>query len=70
MALSTALGQLGYVATRKRGSHIRLTNEATGQHVTVPAPAALKVGSLSGILSEVAEQLGLERNDLVSTRFD
>jgi predicted RNA binding protein YcfA (HicA-like mRNA interferase family) len=36
-ALIKALGKLGYVVTRQKGSHIRITTQQHGEHhITVP----------------------------------
>jgi predicted RNA binding protein YcfA (HicA-like mRNA interferase family) len=52
--LVKALAKVGYVVTRQRGSHIRLTTQRNGEHhVTAPDHDALKVGTLSGIVSDV-----------------
>jgi predicted RNA binding protein YcfA (HicA-like mRNA interferase family) len=61
------LATVGYLPTRQSGSHVRLTTQARGEHhVTVPLHAALRVGTLAGVLAQVAEHLGLDRDDLVS----
>lgn len=68
--LAEALGRVGYQVTRQSGSHIRLTTTApTEHHVTVPAHDPLKVGTLAAILGAVAEQLRLERDELVRRLF-
>lgn len=56
----------GYEVTRQAGSHIRLTSNFRGtqHHITIPAHKALKVGTLSGILSEIATYLEIERSQL------
>lgn len=49
------LERVGYAVTRQKGSHIRLAPERNGQHhVTVPSHDTLKVGTLAGILGDVA----------------
>ena len=54
--LIRALGHLGYVATRQKGSHIRLIHEGPPVHyITVPFHDPLKTGTLHGILAEVAQ---------------
>jgi len=69
-ALVKALGKVGYVATRQKGSHIRLTTSRNGEHhVTVPEHDPLKVGTLSGILRDVAEHLGVDRDSLLDELF-
>ncbi len=45
----------GHVRTRQVGSHCRLTTQLHGEHhVTVPAHAPIKPGTLRAILGEVA----------------
>jgi predicted RNA binding protein YcfA (HicA-like mRNA interferase family) len=53
--LARALRILGYESVRQEGSHLRLTTQRDGEHhVTIPAHAPLKVGTLSSILKLVA----------------
>ena len=61
------LGKLGYEPTRQSGSHVRLTRmDADGeQHITVPLHSPLRVGTLNGILSDVAEQTGMSKDDVI-----
>ena len=68
--LARALEVLGYAITRQTGSHLRLTTEDQGEHhVTIPDHAALRVGTLAAILSEVAVHFQLERAELVRRLF-
>ncbi len=68
--LSRALGRVGYVVTRQSGSHQRLTTNVGGEHhVTVPRHRALRAGTVAGILSDVAEHFGIDRNDLLPRLF-
>lgn len=53
--LIRALEPLGYQVIRQKGSHIRLLHEGPPMHaITVPRHNPLKMGTLHGILSEVA----------------
>lgn len=64
--LAKKLARVGYVVTRQAGSHIRLTHAGPPQrHVTIPAHDPLKLGTLAAIVAEVAEQLGLQRDELL-----
>ncbi len=64
--LAAALAVLGYAVTRQTGSHIRLTTVQNGEHhATIPHHDALRVGTLSEILSDVAGHFGLTRDDLL-----
>ncbi len=69
--LATVLARYGYAASRQSGSHLRLTSTLSGgqHHVTIPLHAALRVGTLSAILSEVAAYLGRERDDIGEELF-
>lgn len=64
-SLAAALRVFGYEATRQTGSHLRLTTTVRGQHhVTVPRHSDLRAGTLSSILSDVAEHLGIDKAEL------
>jgi predicted RNA binding protein YcfA (HicA-like mRNA interferase family) len=64
--LAKSLGVLGYRLTRQTGSHLRLTTTDRGEHhVTVPRHGALRVGTLAGVLGDVAQHFGLAREELV-----
>jgi predicted RNA binding protein YcfA (HicA-like mRNA interferase family) len=68
--LAKALGVLGYRLTRQTGSHLRLTTTERGEHhVTVPRHAALRVGTLAGVLGDVAQHVGLPREELIERLF-
>ena len=64
--LARALKRFGYEVTRQSGSHMRLSSgfKGTQHHITIPAHAPLKVGTLSQILSDVAGYLELTRDQL------
>ncbi len=64
------LKPLGYSITRQSGSHIRLTTELKGQHhITVPNHDPMKIGTLSAIISDVAEHLGKSKDQLLQELF-
>ena len=68
--LLQALAVYGYAVTRQSGSHIRATTMQGGEHhVTVPDHRPLRVGTLAGILGDVATHLGLAREDLARRLF-
>jgi predicted RNA binding protein YcfA (HicA-like mRNA interferase family) len=59
--LARALEAFGDRITRQSGSHLRLSTAERGtHHVTIPEHAALRVGTLTAILNEVAEHFQLE----------
>lgn len=69
--LATALHRLGYKITRQSGSHLRLTTNELGQHhVTIPNHDPVKVGTLAGILGDVAGHFQISREELVQRLFD
>jgi predicted RNA binding protein YcfA (HicA-like mRNA interferase family) len=54
--LIRALGLLGYVVIRQKGSHVRLRHDGPPVHsISIPLHDALKTGTLHSILSEVAQ---------------
>jgi predicted RNA binding protein YcfA (HicA-like mRNA interferase family) len=57
----------GYKVTRQTGSHLRLTChiENDQHHITIPRHGALRVGTLNRILSDVAANLGVAKEDLL-----
>lgn len=64
------LAAYGYAVTRQTGSHIRLTTTRNGQHhITVPAHDPLSLGTLRGILTDVATHFGLDRDQLATELF-
>ena len=68
--LAKALQALGYSVTRQTGSHLRLTTTTQGEHhVTVPDHDALRVGTLSGVLADVAAPFNLTREELMKRLF-
>ena len=53
--LQQALGRLGYVAVRRRGSHVRVTTQVNGEHhEVIPLHSEVRVKTLSSILKSVA----------------
>ena len=68
--LIKALGRAGYRVTRQTGSHARLTTSTpTEHHVTVPMHDPLKIGTLAGILNDVAGHLKITRDQLQARLF-
>jgi predicted RNA binding protein YcfA (HicA-like mRNA interferase family) len=60
------LRRYGYEEIRQTGSHIRLRSIIKGKEhqVTAPAHISLTVGTLSGILSEIAAYLEMSKESL------
>lgn len=69
--LARELRQFGHQVTRQTGSHMRLTSNLKGtqHHITIPAHDALKIGTLSQILGDLAAYLELSRDELISKLF-
>ena len=68
--LAQALCKLGYSITRQTGSHLRLTTHEHGEHhLTIPQHAALRVGTLSAILTDVAAHFEISREQLLDRLF-
>jgi predicted RNA binding protein YcfA (HicA-like mRNA interferase family) len=69
--LARALRRYGYEVTRETGSHLRLTTQQGGEHhVTIPDHPSLRVGTLAGILTDVATHLRIDRRALVAELFE
>ena len=68
--LAKALGKLGYKTTRQSSSHVRLTTQRNGEHhVTIPDHDPIRVGTLAGILADVAQRHKLTRDRLARLLF-
>ncbi len=69
--LAQLLRRHGYEITRQTGSHLRLTSriQGTEHHITIPTHDALKVGTLSAILADVAAYLDTDRAALIVELF-
>ncbi|KUL19664.1 MAG: Putative periplasmic or secreted lipoprotein [Proteiniphilum sp. 51_7] len=64
------LGKFGYQITRQTGSHIRLTTTENGiHHITVPNHNPLKIGTLSNILSDIANHFQISKKELLEKLF-
>jgi predicted RNA binding protein YcfA (HicA-like mRNA interferase family) len=68
--LAKKLEEYGYQITRQTGSHLRLTTLMNGEHhITIPVHKELRVGLLSTILDDIADHLGISRDDLTKALF-
>ncbi len=68
--LAHALKTFGYRITRQTGSHLRLTTSEHGEHhLTIPQHDALRIGTLSGVLADVAVHFELSRDELAERLF-
>lgn len=63
--------EFGYVVTRQRGSHIRITTETGGtHHITLPDHDPLRLGTMTAVLNEVATHLKLSRREVEIRLFE
>lgn len=68
--LAKHLKVFGYTPTRQSGSHLRLTTLERGEHrVSIPLHESLKIGTLAGILSDVAKHFELSRDEILARLF-
>jgi len=69
--LTHLLNKYGYRVIRQTGSHMRLHAPIKGgdHHLTIPNHKPLKVGTLSGVLSDVAGYLEIDKQDLLASLF-
>ena len=68
--LAGLLRVYGYVLTGQTVSHLRLTTTLDGEHhIIIPRHGSLRAGTLSAILAEVAQHLGLTRQELLRELF-
>lgn len=64
--LVNALRRLEYTATRQRGSHVRITTQASGEHhEVIPQHRPIKAKTLSSILKSIAAHHGLSVPELL-----
>ncbi len=64
------LQRIGYEPDRQTGSHVRMSC-AIGEdahHITIPRHKNLKLGTLNGILQDVATHLGMEKDEILKKR--
>lgn len=60
----------GYEKVRQVGSHIRATTQENGEHpITIPDHDPIKIGTLNGIISDVADHFGVNKNEILNTLF-
>lgn len=70
-SLARLLERYAYRITRQTGSHIRLTTNLNGEHhVTIPDHTDLKIGTLSGILADIAGHLQKEKAEVIDALFN
>ena len=68
--LIKSLQKLGYVVTRQRVSHIRLTTTSSGQHhVTIPNHNPVKLGTLSSVIGDIAAHFKQTKEEVAEKLF-
>jgi predicted RNA binding protein YcfA (HicA-like mRNA interferase family) len=68
--LILSLKKLGYEVVRQKGSHIRLVTLLKGKHyVTVPNHSSIKIGTLSGIINDVAAHFNKSKEEIINELF-
>ncbi len=66
-----ALKAFGYETVRQKGSHIMITSNLNGEHhLAIPNHNPIKVGTLNGILSNVAEHFKLTKDEVMYKLFE
>ncbi len=64
--LIRALSYLDYTVVRQKGSHVRLSHEGPPAHlITIPLHDPLKIGTLHGILVEVANARSISVQNII-----
>jgi predicted RNA binding protein YcfA (HicA-like mRNA interferase family) len=64
--LARTLEHLGYDVIRQKGSHLRLRHSGPPSHaITIPLHSPMKLGTLHGILTEVAHMRAITIESLV-----
>jgi predicted RNA binding protein YcfA (HicA-like mRNA interferase family) len=65
------LEHLGYHVTRQTGSHLRLTSASSPEHhITIPKHTHLKTGTLESILREIAAQMDMTKEEVITLLED
>lgn len=68
--LAKLLRRFGFKLTRQTGSHMRLTTTLREEfHITIPKHKSLKIGTLNNIISDVANYLGIDKEQLLQDLF-
>ena len=64
------LKKYGYEVQRQKGSHIRLITLFEGEHhITVPNHSSIKIGTLSGIISDIAAHFNKSKEEIANELF-
>ena len=64
------LAKYGYEITNQRGSHIKITTLDNGEHhIAIPNHNPIKIGTLNGIIKQVAGHFSLTKNQVLEKLF-
>ena len=64
------LKPFGYEVVRQTGSHIRIQTSQNGSHYeTIPRHDPIKIGTLNNILKNIADHVGLTKEELAGKLF-
>ena len=68
--LVVAARRYGYVVTRQKGSHLRLTSTMNGEHhITIPNHSALRLGTLNAIITDIATHFRHTKEEVCEKLF-
>ncbi len=66
-----ALKVFGYEVIRQNGSHIMVTSKRNGEHhLVIPNHNPIKVGTLNGIISQVAQHFQIKKEEVLTQLFE
>lgn len=70
--LVKSLQKIGYVISRQKGSHIRMTcSLPQGEHhITIPNHNPIKIGTLAAILSDISSFHKISKEELINKIFE
>ncbi|HXH99934.1 MAG TPA: type II toxin-antitoxin system HicA family toxin [Sphingobacteriaceae bacterium] len=59
------LSKFGYIVTRQKGSHIRLSriSQEGTHHITIPNHNPIKIGTLVSIINDICNQLSITKEE-------
>jgi predicted RNA binding protein YcfA (HicA-like mRNA interferase family) len=69
--INLLIKKLDFAVTRQVGSYIRLCTNYTGEEyrITIPNHSFIKIGTLNAILNEIANYLGINKDELIKKLF-
>ena len=68
--LAKLVARYGYKITRITGSHMRLETQMGGEHhITIVKKKPLKVGTVDGVIRDIAKHFGRSKQELIKELF-